>query len=164
MIPFCIDKKFKSLNETIYESLSNTLYHHIVKPDIIDENKSKIEYESIKFYKGSIKDGFNLLFIIIKNLSPQIGGKGDDPIKLVENFKMEQGDSLLSFYTRYMKINNNIELQKDSTGQKNRLVGKFIEIIFESDNINIKFKISIIHDYWLYFKIDFSKIIYKEFN
>ena len=45
LITFCIDKKIKSLNETIYESLSNTLYHHIVKPDIIDENKSKRAYE-----------------------------------------------------------------------------------------------------------------------
>ena len=63
-----------------------------------------------------------------------------------------------------MKINNNIELQTDSTGQNNRLVGKFIEILFESDNINIKFKISIIHDYCLDFKKDISNIIYKEFN
>ena len=51
LIPFCIDKKIKSLNKTIYEPLSNTLYHHIVKPDIIDENKSKRAYESIKVYK-----------------------------------------------------------------------------------------------------------------
>ena len=63
-----------------------------------------------------------------------------------------------------MKINNNIELQKDSTRQNNRLVGKFIEILFESDNINIKFKIYISHEYFLYFKNVISKIIYKELN
>lgn len=74
-------------------------------------------------------DGFNLLFLIIADGSPQLGGHARDLQVYVNGLTMIDGESVANFSERTQKILCEIEFQKDKTGQHNRLLYRFVLLL-----------------------------------
>jgi len=77
--------------EGIYKSLSNILYNHLTNKTTIDKDTDRNSYELLKVHENSIEDGFELLFTIVQQQSPHLGGYGDDPLDLVTKYEVERG-------------------------------------------------------------------------
>lgn len=105
-------------------------------------------------------DGFLLPKDIVFGLSAQLGGSSSDPQYLVDTFKQHDGEVVSDFHMRVLEVNSVIELQKDQTGQSNRLIGKYIEILY---NVNTMFQITLHRYYqeWIEFRRYHSDISNK---
>ena len=77
--------------------------------------------------------GFKILFTIIKQLSPQLGGTFRDLYQYVNTLKINDGEPVIDFYLRALNISNEIQLQQDVTGQNNRLIQRIVTLLF---NVN----------------------------
>ena len=112
-----------------YENFSYILKEVLINPIVIKQTTSPKAY-SILQANRLLVDGFQILQKIVFILSPQLGGKGPDPQKLVHTINYMTRDSLSDFHLRVMEVYNSIKLQDDQTGQTNRLVGKYVELLY----------------------------------
>ena len=76
------------------------------------------------------KSGFTMMYEIIKSLSPQLGGEYRDMQQYVETLKIIDGEPVLEYYLRALRMSQEIQLQADNTGQNNRLIRRFVTQLF----------------------------------
>ncbi len=74
--------------------------------------------------------GFKVLFKIIKELSPQLGGEFRDLQEYGKTLKINDGKPVLEYYLRAVKMSQEINIQGDKTGQNNRLIHRCIALLF----------------------------------
>ena len=74
--------------------------------------------------------GFKVLFKIIKELSSQLGGEFRDLQEYAKTLKINDGEPVLEYYLRGVKMSQEINIQGDKTGQNNRLLQRFISLLF----------------------------------
>ena len=75
--------------------------------------------------------GFKSLFYIVKQLSPQLGGLFRDLQEYIHMLKIIDGKPVLDYYLRALQMSSEIKLQKDKTGQHNRLILRFVTQLFQ---------------------------------
>ena len=75
--------------------------------------------------------GFKSLFYIVKQLSPQLGGLFRDLQEYIHMLKIIDGEPVLDYYLRALQMSSEIKLQKDKTGQHNRLILRFVTQLFQ---------------------------------
>ena len=76
-----------------------------------------------------MNDGLKLSWTIVQNSSPQLGGDARDSQKYVTTLTFIDREALLDFYIRALVMLQEIEIQKDITGQHNRLIRRFITLL-----------------------------------
>ena len=74
--------------------------------------------------------GFKILFTIVKELSPQLGGELRDLQDYVKSLKIIDGEPVMDYYLRALKMSQEIDIQRDQKGQHNRLIKIFISLLF----------------------------------
>ena len=74
--------------------------------------------------------GFEILSSIIKKLSPQLGGEFRDLQEYVKTLNINDGEPVVEYYLRALKMSQEINIQGDQTGQHNRIVQHFIVFPF----------------------------------
>ena len=77
-----------------------------------------------------VECGFDLLFTIIIKISPQLGGYARDLELYVTSLKFSDREPVLDYYLRALRVFKNIPLQQDFTGQNNRLIRRFVILLF----------------------------------
>ena len=66
--------------------------------------------------------GFKALFAIINQLSPHLGGEFRDIQEYVKAMKINDGEPVLEYYLRVLKMPQETNIQSDKTGQSNRII------------------------------------------
>ena len=74
--------------------------------------------------------GFKVLFAIIKQLRPQLGGEFKDLQEYTKILRINGGELVLEYYLRDLKMSQEMNTQGDKTGQNNRLIQRFIALLF----------------------------------
>ena len=64
---------------------------------------------------------------IVQAGSPHLGGEARDLIQYVATLKIVNGERLVEYYTRAKEMEIEIAVQKDETGQSNRLTQRFMK-------------------------------------
>ena len=77
-----------------------------------------------------MEDGFQLLIKIVIKASPQLGGESRDLTEFVKSLTIINGEPLVEYYLRALKIQNEIKLQQDRTGKHNDLIQQFVNNLF----------------------------------
>ena len=112
-----------------YKQYDRALLLHILNPHTIPQDKAPTAFQVVQ--ENSLqKDGFCLFFKITVALSPQLGGDYRDLQYYVESLSVSDGEHVLDFYLRALTMMREIKLQNDSTGQGNRLIRRFIILLF----------------------------------
>ena len=146
LVPYSSTPTVLNNCKSIYASLSKIMFNHLIRKDVINQEKCPKSYELLKVHQNGIKDGFQLLYTIVQQQSPHLGGYGQDPLELLNDYKIEHGDSLATLYSRTERVYSNIRLQQDDSGTLNRLVGKFCELLNKHGDQNIKIRLdSVLH-------------------
>ena len=73
---------------------------------------------------------FDLLFALFIKMSPQIGRYARDLEHYVMSLKISDGEPVLDYYLRTLRMFKEIQLQQDTTGQNNRLICRFVTQLF----------------------------------
>ena len=111
-----------------YKQFGAILLGHLKKEGTIEANKSQRAYTSLK-ENSMIDDGFKVLWVMIQNSSPQLGGDARDLQRYVTTLKLTDGETLLDFYICALEMLQEITIQKDTTGQGNRLIRRFVSLL-----------------------------------
>ena len=72
-----------------------------------------------------------MLFDIITSMSPQLGGKYRDLQQYVDTLVVSDGEPVLDFYVRALKMSQEIQTQKDKTSQKYQLTRRSVTLLFQ---------------------------------
>ena len=100
-------------------------YRTILKKGAIDKEISPKAYTCLIKNQWN-KDGFDILTNIIVNGSPQLGGDEMDLADYVKELQIQDGEELVEFYHRTKPMEYEIGLQRDKTGQLQRLTRAFL--------------------------------------
>eukprot|EP00957_Ditylum_brightwellii_P210166 15364630-Ditylum_brightwellii.AAC.1 len=117
-------------------TLSQILCTHIISNSIIDKESSPICY-SILQANIYCKCGFDVLVTIIFGVSPQLGRKHKNAQILVIKFTIYSGEKLSNFCHRALNTQATIQLMQDKTGQSNKFVSKYIELLNTQPDLQI---------------------------
>ena len=101
---------------------------HLKKEEMIEVSKSQNANTALK-ENVMLDDGFKLLWAIVQNSSPQLGGDAHDLQRYVMSLALHDGEALLDFYIRTLQMLQEIKLQQDMTGQHNRLIRRFVSLL-----------------------------------
>ena len=112
-----------------YENFSQQILDYIIDNDSIKEKNAPIMYQ-YAVEEQMAEDGFELLTRLVIKASPQLGGDARNPANIVSNLTVNNGEQLATFYIRTLRLYHEIHLQEDPTGQRNRLVEKFVHLLF----------------------------------
>ena len=109
-----------------YKNFTRVLRDHLLKKNTINKDVCPKAYKCLT--KNQLqKDGFDILTRIIVTGSPQLGGAERDLTKYVEELVIKDGEELIEFYHRTKTMEYEISLQKDQTGQHQRLTRRFLQ-------------------------------------
>eukprot|EP00957_Ditylum_brightwellii_P087180 6635226-Ditylum_brightwellii.AAC.1 len=111
--------------KTTYNQLADVLFTQLIDPNTISSEKAPNIALSLTLKKHQ-PDGFIILTNIIWDNSPHLGVQGESAENKVMNFTINQGESTTKFYIRTISIQSQLILFQDKTGQKNKLLGKFL--------------------------------------
>ena len=93
--------------------------------------------------------GFEMLYKIVLSFSPQLGGnKCKDSQEMVASLAIEDGKDITTFHHRATLIDHELRLAQDKTGQRNRLLGKYIELLFQQQQYHQllwRYTVNILH-------------------
>ena len=109
-----------------YRNFTRVLRDHLLKKDTINKEVCPMAYKCLTKNKLE-KDGFDILTRIILKGSPQLGGEERDLTIYVEGLAAQDGEELVEFYHRTKTMEYEISLQKDQTGQHQRLTRRFLQ-------------------------------------
>ena len=116
--------------ENAYVQYSNALRLHLQEPRTIDARHAP--KASVLRQETSMEEcGFRSLFFIITKLSPQLGGVFRDLQEFIHTLKIIEGEPVLDYYLRALRMSAEIILQRDKTGQHNRLILRFVTQLFQ---------------------------------
>ena len=149
-------------SETTFENLSNILHCKLLEDKTITREKSPNTYNLLQAHRLN-PSGFDLLKHIDFGLSPQLGGQSHDAQQMLTGFSKNPDESISDFFVRTTEISNTITLLQDHMGQNNRVIGIFIESIY---NMQGPFAMALhqIYAEWLTFRRDQTKITLKKFH
>ena len=109
-----------------YKNFTRVLRDHLLKKNTINKDVCPKAYKCLT--KNQLqKDGFDILTRIMVTGSPQLGGIERDLTKYVEELVIKEGEELIEFYHRTKEMEYEINLQKDQTGQSQRLTRRFLQ-------------------------------------
>ena len=98
-----------------YKQSGRTLLLHLQKGTTIPANTAPVA--AIKQQENSMVNcRFEMLFNIITHMSPQLGGQYRDTQAYVETLVISEGEPVLDYYLRALKMSQEIRKQKDKTG------------------------------------------------
>ena len=80
---------------------------------------------------------------IVQAGSPHLGGETMDLIQYVATLKIINGEKLVEYYTRAKEMEIEIAVQKDETGQSNRLTQRFIKQLVSINEYKLTLQIEI---------------------
>ena len=63
-------------------------------------------------------------------MSPQLGGNARHLESYVKTLRISDDEPLVEYYIRALHMHKEITLQKDATGQANRLNRRFVSLLF----------------------------------
>ena len=115
-----------AMGQAAYEHFTRIIRDHITKKETIDNEKSPNAFK-ILLRKQTNEDGFAILMNIVQAGSPHLGGEARDLIQYVATLKVVNGERLVEYYTRAKEMEIEIAVQKDETGQSNRLTQRFMK-------------------------------------
>ena len=72
-----------------------------------------------------------MLFEIITSMIPQLGDQYRDLQEYVGILVISNGEPVLDYYLRVLKMSQEIQTQKDKIGQNNRLIRRFVTLLFQ---------------------------------
>ena len=123
--------------QNAYKQYGRTLLLHLHKQTTIPSNSAPAT--AIKQQENSMATcGFKMLFEIITSMSPQLGGQYRDLQQYVDMLVIVDGEPVLEYYLRALKISQEIQKQKDKMGQNNWLIrNQIIYRMHERDNDSI---------------------------
>ena len=113
----------------IYKNMSRTLLRHLHDKSTINTQKAT-STALILQENNMVECGFDLLFMLVTKMSPQLGGYARDLELYVTSLKISDGEPVLDYYLRALRMFKEIQLQQDSTGQNNRLIRRFVTLLF----------------------------------
>ena len=116
----------------IYEQLISIMKTKLLN-GIIGKDKSPKVFQLLQIHR-LLDDGFDILTGIIFGLSSQLGRTSEYTQDLVSNFKIINKENITDFYYRDIETQNIINLQNDTTGHKNRLIGTFLKLLYNTMN------------------------------
>ena len=90
-------------------------------------------------------DGFQILSIICLKISPQLGGYGDDSYIIINNFKVDTDDTVDTLFDNVTSTYNIIQLQQEGVNITNRLIGKYIHILYIKQELQLPLILSLIN-------------------
>ena len=99
-----------------YKNFTRVLRDHLVKETTIDKTKCPKAFKCLTRHLLNI-DGFVLLLHIIRKGSPQLMGDKRNLGQYVDGLTVEDGEELIEFFHRAKKMEYEIHLQQDQTGQ-----------------------------------------------
>ena len=109
-----------------YKNFTRVLRDHLVKESTIDKVKCPKAFKCLTRHLLN-NDGFVILLHIIRKGSPQLGGDERDLSQFVDSFAVQDGEELMEFFHRAKKMEYEIKLQQDQTGQQQRLTRRFLQ-------------------------------------
>ena len=113
-----------------HKQYGNVILLHLMKQTTIPSNLAPLT--SVKQQENSMETcGFEMLSKIIKAMSPQLGGQYRDLQEYVDTLNISEGEPVLDYYLRALKMSQEIQTQKDKTGQNNRLIKRFVTLLFQ---------------------------------
>ena len=113
----------------IYKNMSRTILRHLQAQTTINHDNAP-KTAIILRERSMMECGFDLLLEIIVKMSPQLGGYARDLEDYVKTLQISDGEPVLEYYLRVLKMYNEIKLQRDGTGQDNRLIRCFVTLLF----------------------------------
>ena len=140
-----LDEKFVGITNDLDEKIMSVL-------DKIEELKKEVTKVSNNVATGENKS----------NVSSHLGGKVKDPLQVISQLDIKDGEKLAEFYFRVMVINNALDLQGDITGLANTLVGKVIELLYNQSNQH-QVVLHVMYTEWVTFKEVHNNIVGKTF-
>ena len=121
-------KHTEALN--IYKNMSKSLLNHLQSKATIPPRQAP--RAALILQENALEQcGFSLFFTIIGKLSPQLGGHARDLEVYVNSLSISDGEPVLDYYIRALKMYKEISLQRDSTGKQNRLIRRFVSLLFQ---------------------------------
>ena len=112
-----------------YKQFSRELLDYMLDNDTIQRKNAPQIYQ---YYAENQmeEDGFLLLTKIVVKASPQLGGESRDLTDLVKSLTTNNGELLVDYYLRTLKLQTEIKLQQDKTGKNNDLTRQFVNNLF----------------------------------
>ena len=104
----------------VYAKISRVVHTFITKETTITIDASSKAYRTMVKHQME-EDGFKLLTEIIISGSPQLGGEARDLIVYTSRLDYEDGEEMVNFYLKAMKMEQEIKLPYDCSGQFQRL-------------------------------------------
>ena len=131
-----------AMGQAAYEHFTRIIRDYITKKETIDNEKSPNAFK-ILLRQQTNEDGFAILMKKFQAGSPQLGGEARDLIQYVATLKIINGEKLVEYYTRAKEIEIEIAVQKDETGQSNRLTQRFIKQLVSINEYKLTLQIEI---------------------
>ena len=113
----------------IFNNMSRILLRHLRNAKTIPTQKAPATALILK-ENTLMSCGFYLLFEIVTKMSPQLGGHARDLETYVRSLQVFDGEPLLEYYMRALHMFAEIDIQKDQTGQSNKLIFRFVSTLF----------------------------------
>ena len=112
-----------------YKQFSRELLDYLLDNDTIQRKNAPQIYQ---YYAENQmeEDGFLLLTKIVVKASPQLGGESRDLTDLIKSLTTNNGELLVDYYLRTLKMQAEIILQQDKTGKNNDLIRQFVNNLF----------------------------------
>ena len=107
-----------------YRSLALTLRTHLLGERVITKTAARLHLSLVT--NAQLQCGFSLLKAIVFDVSPQLGGRNQDLIALIERFSPEDGEEVNTYFSRGQSLFNEAVLQGLPSSTKNRLIEKWL--------------------------------------
>lgn len=131
-----------------YRTQANALATHLKSDNVISQENAPRAYEKLLTSSILSSDGFELLWEIIVHLTPFLGGFQTKSLHdQVLAFKVESGESLFEFNIRSQRLMQEIITSRDQSGQRVKLKGKVLELLWQDPNI--KLSINTLYKAWV---------------
>jgi len=107
-----------------YRSLSLTLRTHLLGERVITKTAARLHLSLVT--NAQLQCGFALFKAIVFDVSPQLGGRNQDLIGLIERFSPKDGEEVNAYFARGQSLFNEAVLQGLPSSTKNRLTEKWL--------------------------------------
>eukprot|EP00957_Ditylum_brightwellii_P011694 883682-Ditylum_brightwellii.AAC.1 len=131
LLPFKNCPKYQQARAT-YEQLGDDLRNHLIQSSTIPDDSTPMMSLTLSIHKH-ILCGFEILVNCVRENSPQLGGHGIDAETKVNQLALQKGESIQDLYRCTIDLIYDINLLQDKSGQKNKVTGKFIKILFNQN-------------------------------
>ena len=112
-----------------YYIFSGIVKTHLLRPTTIDQTVAPCAYNAWLLYKPITTnlDGIQIVHTIISNLSAQLNGPKRDVLPSIMKLAITNDMTLFEFQSKALTIFNELDLIRDDTGGKTKLVEQYLK-------------------------------------